>query len=251
MESLSVLDLSNNHIVDLSPLAQIDTLSSLNLDDNDITDLTPLKDLITLANLSLARNQIVDVSPIGTLYNLLSLDLTANQIDSIANLGQLDKLVEFKMRDNVLGTSLEKVPANCPLELESGALVREFCQTRNQVRPFMDYCLNYENESPEIKLTLDRLKTFQTCEETYDRLSTALSVDLSVRVDATFAVQEPELRLTNIWPLAEFTNIENLNLNFNAITNVEPISYITNLKSLKIRGNGFSDISTFSYLENS
>ena len=107
----------------------------------------------------------------------------------------------------------------------------------------MDYCNNYDNETPAIQLTIDRLKQgFLTCEEAYNSLLEETSLDLSVLVNESYTILQPELRLTDISPIAEFTNLEELNINFNAVENVEPISYLTNLKALKIQGNGVSDI---------
>ncbi len=251
LDNLSVIDLSENRIKDLLPLSKLRNLSSLNLSNNEIVDISPVQTLVTLANLDASFNQIEDVTSLSQLYNLLSLNLEANKITDIITLKDLKNLVEFKFRDNILGTTLEKSPQNCPLDINASIAIREYCNLRNQVRTFYDYCINYDNEPADIQLTLDKLKQgFRTCEEANDFLTSQTTLDLSIAVvDNIFSPDPNTPRLTNIWPLASLINLEELRLDFNAITDVEPISYLENLKGLFMRGNGVSDISSFSYLD--
>lgn len=252
LTSLSVLDLSENRIEDISPLSNLRNLSSLNISDNLLTDISPVQSMLTLANLNASLNEIEDVDSLSNLFNLLSLNLEGNQISDISALKNLTKLVEFKFQDNILGFTLEKTPENCPLDIDAASAIREYCNLRNQVRTFYDYCINYDNEAADIQLTIDRLKGgLRTCEEANEFLTTQTTLDLSVPViDINLLTPDPNVqRLTNIWPIASLVNLEELRLDFNAITDVEPISYLENLRGLFIRGNGISDISSFTFLE--
>ena len=77
------LDLSNNQITDISPLAGLTNLTNfglLNLGRNKISDLSPLAGLTNLERLNLSYNQISDLSPLKGLTNLKSLDLSGNPI---------------------------------------------------------------------------------------------------------------------------------------------------------------------------
>lgn len=56
-------------------------LDLLNLNNNLIQDVTPLAELTTLSHLYLIGNQIVDVSPLANLTQLQKLDLSENPID--------------------------------------------------------------------------------------------------------------------------------------------------------------------------
>lgn len=247
--SLSVLDLSDNRISNISVLAELTNLTSLNISDNEIEDLSPIAGLVTLASLEASDNNISDVSALAGLFNLIALNLDVNQIDSIISLNLLDKVVDFQMDDNVLGTTGVKSASNCPIEDAQSLAIREWCEKRNQVKPFIEYCENYDNESPAIQKTIDKLKGFRSCAETVTELSSIRKLDLTVPFNpsATPAIVEED-RLTDISPLASFTNIEELNLNYNKITNVEPISRLINLRALNMQGNGIVDISSFSYL---
>ncbi|NRA66523.1 MAG: leucine-rich repeat domain-containing protein [Pseudobacteriovorax sp.] len=243
--NLSVLDISGNRVEDLGPLATLRNLSSLNISNNGLSDLQPIESLITLATLSANRNNIENISALSGLFNLLSLNLENNAVTDASPLSNLQKLVELKMRNNTLGTSLLKSSENCEITESSSQVFRDFCNSRNQVKPFIDYCNNYDNESAAIKTTVDRVKGAMTCDEADAYLAEQEELDLQANP------ADPSVpRLTDVSPLASLINLKRLNLNYNAITDVEPISYLVNLNGLRIQGNGIEDISSLSFLQN-
>lgn len=69
---MSLLDLSNNRIEDLTPLAQIQEIRSLYLQQNRIKDIYPLSNLKVVKNLDLSSNMIVDISPLSSLSYYLN-----------------------------------------------------------------------------------------------------------------------------------------------------------------------------------
>ncbi|MBR2678047.1 MAG: leucine-rich repeat domain-containing protein [Bacilli bacterium] len=77
-ENLSMLDLSNNKIKDISFLKDMKRLGSLNLANNEIEDITTLKDM-RMYNLNLAGNKIKDVSILESMPELYSLDISKNE----------------------------------------------------------------------------------------------------------------------------------------------------------------------------
>ena len=95
--NLKSLDLSENDISDLSPLAGLENLTYLELDRNYISDLTPLGGLTGLVHLNLYNNEITDITPLAPLKNLTWFDLHyANRgkahlpIDTLADLTALE-----------------------------------------------------------------------------------------------------------------------------------------------------------------
>jgi Leucine-rich repeat (LRR) protein len=65
--NLKKLDLADNEITDVSPLAGLTKLELLILEDNRISDVTPLSKLTNLNKLNLDGNPITDLSPIKEL----------------------------------------------------------------------------------------------------------------------------------------------------------------------------------------
>ena len=76
--NLEKLDLNENEISDLSPIAKLNKLTKLSLIRNRISNLQPLSELTNLEYLDLYANKIVDISPLAKLTNLKYLDLHNN-----------------------------------------------------------------------------------------------------------------------------------------------------------------------------
>lgn len=76
---LVALDLGHNSITDVTMLAEnLTKLEGLILGDNHITDISPLANLKELNYLELWRNRITDISPLTSLPKLTALNLTYN-----------------------------------------------------------------------------------------------------------------------------------------------------------------------------
>ena len=97
LSNLTRLNLTQNDIVDLSPLASLTKLDYLHLQDNEINDLSALASLTELTELNIQENQITDVSALASLTKLEVLRLNTNQISDISALGALPnlKMLEF------------------------------------------------------------------------------------------------------------------------------------------------------------
>lgn len=145
LRNLESLNLQDNFIKDLAPLAELKKLTELNLRNNEITDLEavnfsaiihlPLRKLglrhnvyrfpqggqVRLSDISLLQylteleelelrdNHIADIAPLGFLRKLRVLDLRENRITEISPLGNLAALEELNLRDNYISdiTALE------------------------------------------------------------------------------------------------------------------------------------------------
>lgn len=86
---LEELNLTGNHIADLSPLAGMDTLNKLVLSQNPVEDLAPLAALPALGELDISRTNVADLSPLAA-SGLHSLN--ASQCAALADLAPLGKL---------------------------------------------------------------------------------------------------------------------------------------------------------------
>ena len=100
--ALQLLQLGNNKLVDLTPLAHLTNLTDLHLGWNQIVDLTPLAHLTNLTKLDLSYNQIADLTPLASLTNLWWLELHHNQITDVTPLAHLTNLIELDLGNNKL-----------------------------------------------------------------------------------------------------------------------------------------------------
>lgn len=113
LRSLWSLDLSNQNISDLKPLASLIQLRSLDLNSNRIVNLKSLSSLINLTHLSLNDNQIIDVSPLSGLYSMSELNLDDNKIIDVKPLTGLTRLHSLRLYSNPINTK------TCPVKPES------------------------------------------------------------------------------------------------------------------------------------
>jgi len=100
LTNLIDLCLGGNHISDISPLAGLTNLIELSLANNHIRDISPLAGLTNLIELWLGGNHITDISPLAGLTNLTELWLWGNYISDISSLAGLINLIELDLRDN-------------------------------------------------------------------------------------------------------------------------------------------------------
>ncbi|WP_372949960.1 leucine-rich repeat domain-containing protein [Mariniphaga sp.] len=86
------LDLSDNYIVDLTPMENLRVVEELNLANNRIEIIDALGNLINLKILDLSDNKITDIEPILELPLLEYVNLSGNKIssDQINRLEELD-----------------------------------------------------------------------------------------------------------------------------------------------------------------
>jgi hypothetical protein len=90
------IDLSNNKISDLLPLAVLKELEDLDLSDNEIGYIDDIGNLKGLRSIMLANNYIQDISPLFELDLLEYADLAGNDIDN----DQLQTLIELGVTVN-------------------------------------------------------------------------------------------------------------------------------------------------------
>ena len=113
LTNLTRLYLDHNQLVDVAPLASLTNLTELSIDNNDIVDVSPLASLTHLTWLSLGTNEIVDISPLASLTNLTWLSLWENYVVDVSPLASLTNLTTLYLGANPLETG------TCPVQPET------------------------------------------------------------------------------------------------------------------------------------
>ena len=93
---------SGNHITDVSPLAGLTILQELDLSNNRLTDMSPLAGLTRLETLYLDDNRLTDVTPLAVLTGLTQLSLSGNHITDVSPLAGLTRLRDLDLSNNRL-----------------------------------------------------------------------------------------------------------------------------------------------------
>ena len=210
--SLTVLEVPNSNIRDLTGLEFATRLTSLNLgmehvfdagwsNSNRIYDLSPLSSLTNLTSLELSFTGLTDVSALGHLTSLTTLWLRHNLISDISPLVNLTNLEELDLRDNF--TSDISPLANLT-NLEG---------------------LNFiSNNISDVSALAG--------------LTNLIGLDLSSN------------NISDVSALAGLTSLEFLALGGNAISDVSALAGLTRLERLGLGGNAISDVSALAGLTN-
>jgi len=146
-KNVTVLNLVNNQISDITPLSELTNLSRLVLSHNQIIDTTPLAKLKNLESLSLSFNEINDISPLSELTNLSSLDLSYNQISDITPLSELTELKTLHFENN----QISDISPLIGLINLSGTNFRNNLLTDSQIIEFWEEWLKFREEWERIR----------------------------------------------------------------------------------------------------
>jgi len=103
LDRLFSLNMMTNQIGDLAPLASLTSLERLYITDNQISDISHLSGLTILKQLSLSYNEIDDISPLSGLTALQVLSIAGNQFTDISPLSGLTDLEELYLGGNSIG----------------------------------------------------------------------------------------------------------------------------------------------------
>ena len=111
-KTVATIDLSNKSIISLEEISKelikFAYLKNLILSNNNIVDISPLEELVGLKKLYLDNNNIKNISPISKLQNLDTLDLSNNEIDDLPeNYFQEIKNLKYL---NLTNNKLTKIP---------------------------------------------------------------------------------------------------------------------------------------------
>lgn len=100
---LSRLDLTDNHINDLSSLQDLPSLTHLWLGENEIKDLGPVSSLKNLQLLVLEDNQLRDAEPLSGCHHLIALDLGRNHLNDLDFFSTLPNIRYAFLNHNFVG----------------------------------------------------------------------------------------------------------------------------------------------------
>jgi internalin A len=96
----NIVDLTDNRVSNLTPLASLTHLQVLLLNDNLIEDLGPLEGLTQLVRIEIRDNEIKNIAPLSGLTQLSVLDFDGNKIENVGPLSNLNQLTVLNLHSN-------------------------------------------------------------------------------------------------------------------------------------------------------
>lgn len=98
--AVMLIDLEDNEIEDLTPLAELKLLQSINLADNRIRSVKPLEKLERVQYLELSNNQVKNIESLAKMTNMRSLYLSNNRIKHVDVLLRMPKVWTLYVAEN-------------------------------------------------------------------------------------------------------------------------------------------------------
>ncbi len=234
------LDLNDNEISDLSPIAGLINLWEIRLNRNhNISDLSPLKGLTNLHYLHFFETLVSNLSPLTGLVNLRGIRAWGHSISDLSPLAGLTKL---EMIDFCGGNISDLTPIAGLTGLTELYLAGEKISDISPLARLTNLTrLNLANNTISDISPIAGLTNL----EWLDIHSNDLS-DISLIAGLTnlewLNLRRNDL-ISDVSPLARLTNLNRLQLAENKISDVLPLAGLTNLKWLGIHDNEIFDMS--------
>jgi len=247
---LKFLDLSGNFISNLSALANLTNLTVLNLTQNKIINILSLEKLTALKDLFISANKISDISALSNLTNITRLEIDINKISNISSIENL--LSNPKVTINLDNNSLNETSVQI-IEKHQPELIRKLSK-RLKIRFKKVYLSDIQH-----------LKRIKTAEYATDEKGNVTGICISCMPPHLFThffdvVNELSKSLvhlnlmynqiTDISQIEKFTNLTNLWLSFNLISDISSLKSLKELTRLEFQNNKISDISALKNMKN-
>ncbi|MGO5074155.1 leucine-rich repeat domain-containing protein [Clostridium sporogenes] len=235
LKNISNLDISDNHITDISYLRGLDSLEKLNLYNNDIKDISAVSNLPKLKYLNMAKNEAVDISYLKNLNYLEHLDLRDNKIENIASLEGKISLIHLFMSNNNIG---DFSPISKLKYLKSLYLVGNHSSN-------YDYAKDYYNNLKDKDFKLNIPIAFK--DKVFEEL---IRKEINKPSGYVYPsdlenIKELDLHNTHVEKLNAIENmisLEKLNLSGTDIQDISLLNELTNLKEVNISDTNINDI---------
>ena len=250
MERLGKLDARNRGIRDLTGLQFATNLIRLNLRDNQISDLSPLAGLINLRELRLDHNftGISDLSPLAGLINLEILDFSFDTVSdlSLLPLAGMTRLKYLHFTDcNVSDLS----PLAGLVNLESLGFNRNNVSDLSPLAGLVNlkFIGTWGHAISDLSALagLTKLEEINFCGGNISDISPLAGL---TGLKELYIAGE---KVSDISPLAGLDGLTRLSLSGNNISDISPLADLTNLKWLNVENNEISDFSPLDGLRES
>ncbi len=222
---------------DLDILAQWEWVENLDLQDNRIASLTPLADMKSLKTLNLRTNSIADITPLGGLTRLTSLDLSQNALEDSTPLAELVGLKSFLASENRL-TELRGLR---PLtELQTVNISRNEVEDLSPLANHKNLVTLLCTNNP-----IASLSPLEQCTKLEVLSCTGGAIETTEPLAGCVTLRELSLNdnaLKTLEGLNNCLSLTTVNVDSNKLTSIDPLSVLQLLKTLRMEHNNVKSV---------
>ncbi|PPK68662.1 TIR domain-containing protein [Methylobacter tundripaludum] len=202
-------------LIDLSPLASLNTLQLLDINTTEVASLSPLANLTGLHRLDIGGTQVTDLSPLVRLSGLRQLIISLTEVTDLRPLATLGNLQQL----DILGTPVTDLS---PLAILGRLKYLEVSNTR------------VVNLSP-----LKRLSSLQQFYALYTQIA-----DLSplANLRGLKQLNVSGTQIMDLSPLANLGGLKGLDVSYTKVTDLRPLANLEGLQQLNVLGTQVTDI---------
>ena len=241
---LSDLRLERNRVSDLSPLSRMVGLRHLRVNYNPVSDLSPLAELLQLESLFIGRlaegsdPDMGDLSPLARLTNLRTLFVSNVGMADLSLLSRLQELRTLRLPDNPVTdlSPLRELPNLWSVDL-SGTEVRDLSPLAGHRLGSLD--VSRTHVTPEEVLALPRSR------ELYSLYMRDLGIEDVSWVTEFSRLQRLYLtrnRVRDLSGLSGLSELVSVDLGHNGLTDLGPLGGLPKLTAVALGGNRISDV---------
>ena len=243
LTSLTWLSLGYNSVTDISPLKNMTALTTLDLLDNSVTDISPLKNMTALTWLRLRENSISDISALKNMTALTILELSDNSVSDISALKNMTALTWLNLSSNSISdiSALKKMTALTELNLHDNSI--SSISALAGLTKLTELNL-YDNSVSDISALEDltKLTILNLGHNSVSDISKLAGLTKLINIDMSYN------SITDISKLEKLTLLTRLELNSNSITDISKLEKLTKLITLYLSDNSVTDISPLEHL---
>lgn len=222
LTKLTQLDISQNILTDITPLAGLTSLEVLTLNNSAVVDLTVLGALTALRELDLSFNSIQNITALSSLTGLQTLNLSNNQIADIRAIGKLTALTNLDLSHNKISTASY---------LSTCVALKELVISNNKITNITSFS------------NLVNLEELDVSNNTITKLPSLPKNCALSTLNASYN------KITSIAPLAGLESLNSVNLDYNPkLSNITSLSECTKLVSLSAYGTKVKDVTALTDL---
>ncbi len=219
------LDISNHeNISDLKPLGILENLKSISFANTGITDLTPLREMEKLEYINCSFNPIKSLEPLAYLRGLKVINIDQTEIENLSQLAHQDDLEMFYCDDT-------------PIESEKLMAFAERYPSLLMIYK-TDSLISWWNELEEEWINI------------FQRHLKSLNVTASISEYKTEELESSNQQIPSREDLHRIAQLQIISIknNYN-ITDLRPLAELTNLRNLQVVNTRFSDLSPIKNLK--
>ncbi len=233
---IDVLFAQSRAITSLDGIECLKHVTVANLYDNKISDLTPLAGLTQLMSISASKNQMANASALAGLQHLTFVDLSTNQIADVSGLAGLVSLKHLDLSHNAL-TAIDQLKTLSGLqELDVSSNELASIDVVSHLHALVS--LSFSSNSVSSLAAVAGLSHLTLLDASYNHVS-----DLSALAQLTGVTQLylAKNSVSDVHALSGLTSLVRLSLSLNALADASPLAGLPALTTLALDGNQLTD----------